>query len=135
MKVHHIGYLVKNLKKSEAQFTSMVGGYSIEQEALYDEYRKVTISFLVNGDYRIELVEPTKDSPMYGLLKKFKNSPYHICYEVDDLETTVKILEEQNCLVIQEPLIAPCINGGKQRVVFMGTPAMGLIELLETTHA
>ncbi|MCR5655134.1 MAG: VOC family protein [Lachnospiraceae bacterium] len=128
MKVHHVGYLVKNLKKSEKQFLTL--GFSIEREAAYDEIRRVNISFLVNGDTRVELVEPAdKESPLFPLLSKFKNAPYHICYETDDLEKTQREYEAMHYVTIQPAQIAPCIDG--RRVVFMNSSAAGIIELLE----
>lgn len=130
MQIHHIGYLVKSMPKSMAQFEDL--GYKLENGgARYDELRKVTIAFLINGGYRVELVEPAKDSDIYPLLKKFKNSPYHICYEVDELQGSIEAMTANRCVLVQPPQLAPCINDGRQRVAFLGTASAGLIELLE----
>lgn len=128
MQVHHIGYLVKRLKRSEEAFIRL--GYSVEREVCYDHVRDVNISFLKNGEYRVELIEPAgKDSPLYPLLKNYKNSPYHICYTVEDLEASKKELEEDGFMVIQDTQVAPALDG--RNVVFMVSADIGIIELVE----
>ena len=44
MKIHHIGYLVKNL--SEARDTFIQLGYKMISDIIYDKMRKVEICFL-----------------------------------------------------------------------------------------
>ncbi len=128
MKIHHIGYLAKNLGKTQKKFEEL--GYKIEREVKYDQIRKINIAFLKNGDYRVELIQPMdEDSPMYPLLKRFKNTPYHFCYEVENVDAAVDELSLKGYTVIQEPNIAPCIDD--RRVVFLNNISMGIIELVE----
>ena len=128
MKIHHIGYLAKSIDKTEKKFFEL--GYEVEHATKYDEIRDIKIEFLKNGDYRVELIEPMgENSPMYPLLKRFKNTPYHFCYEVDDMDKAVKDLENKHYTVIHEPQIAPCIDGKK--VAFLNNISMGIIELVE----
>lgn len=128
MEIHHIGYLVKNIEKSEKKFQSL--GFLVEYDKKYDEIRDVNISFLVNGNYRVELVEPQKTSELYSLLKNYKNEPYHICYIVDSLDDAIRKLQNDGYTVIQSPVEAPCINN--QRVAFLYNSSLGIIELLES---
>ncbi len=128
MKIHHVGYLAKNIEKTGKKFLEL--GYEVESPVKYDEIRQVNIEFLVNGDYRVELIQPmSEESPMYPLLKRFKNSPYHFCYEVENLGEAVEELSGKGYTVIQEPEIAPCIDDKK--VVFLNNISMGIIELVE----
>lgn len=128
MKIHHVGYLAKSIEKSRKKFLEL--GYEVERPEKYDEIRKINIEFLVNGDYRVELIQPmSEDSPMYPLLKRYKNSPYHFCYEVEDLFKAVEELSQNGYTVIQEPEVAPCIDD--RRVVFLNNISMGIIELVE----
>lgn len=128
MKIHHVGYLAKNLEKSASKFLEL--GFEVERPCKFDPIRNINIEFLKNGDYRVELIQPMSEaSPMYPLLKRFKNTPYHFCYEVDDLDSSVKELSERGYTVIQEPEIAPCIDDKK--VVFLNNISMGIIELVE----
>ncbi|MDY6324396.1 MAG: VOC family protein [Catonella sp.] len=88
MRIHHIGYLVKNIDKSRKEFEKL--GFSVESQAKHDGIRSAYIEFLTNGDYRIELIEPDKNSDLQGMMKRFKNVGYHICFEVDNFDETVK---------------------------------------------
>lgn len=127
MKVHHVGYLVKRMDQAVHEFEQL--GFVEEHKLVYDSIRKINIVFMKSGDYRIELVCPDKESPIYGLMKRYKNSPYHICYECDDLQLQIQPLTETGCLVIQEPCIAPAINN--RRVAFLMNSEIGMIELVE----
>lgn len=128
MKVHHIGYLVKSINQALLEFTEL--GYKQESEAKFDEIRQIDIVFLVKDGYRVELVAPKKkDSATGDLYKKIGNSPYHICYEVENLEQEVARLEDAGYMVIIEPQCAPAINNNK--VVFMFNAVIGMIELVE----
>ena len=128
MKIHHIGYLVKSIEKSKSLFLSL--GYDLEQDTVYDEFRKVDICFLIKDGYRIELVSPKDSSSVVGeLRKKVGNSPYHICYEVESLEDAVSALAEKRFVVWDEPHEAPAINGKK--VIFLVNGQIGMIELVE----
>ena len=129
MKPHHVGYLTRNMDRAIALFQEL--GYRIEEAPAPDEGRGITIAFLVNEGLRVELIEPvSEDSPMYPLLKRYKNTPYHICYETEDLEGKIEELCRGGYTVFQAPAPAPCIEG--RRVAFLLHTGMGIIELLET---
>ena len=68
MKVHHIGYLVKNIEKAEQAFLKL--GYKKETEIIFDESRGINISFLIKDAYRIELVSPATDVSVVSSLRK-----------------------------------------------------------------
>ena len=128
MRIHHVGYLAKSIDKTEKKFFEL--GYEVEHATKYDEIRDIKIEFLRNGDYRVELIEPMgENSPMYPLLKRYKNTPYHFCYEVDDMDKAIEELEGKHYTVIHEPAVAPCIDGKK--VTFLNNISMGIIELVE----
>ena len=129
LKIHHIGYLVKNLEKSQALFTAM--GYTLEQSPIYDEYRDVDICFLSKDSYRIELVAPRTSKSVVGeLRKKIGNSPYHVCYEVENLEQAIEEFGKNHFVIWEEAHIAPALSG--KRVVFLVNAQIGMIELLDT---
>ncbi len=129
MKVHHIGYLVKNIQKSIEMFLSM--DYRVEREIVFDEYRGIDICFMVKDGYRVELVSPKiPDSVVTKLRKKIGNSPYHICYEVDDIEEKVTFLVNKKFVVWEEPHEAIACDGRK--VVFLIHGQIGMIELIQT---
>ena len=125
--VHHIGYLVKKIEKAQKAFLSM--GYTLEQDTVYDDIRKVHICFLIKDGYRVELVAPASDdSVVSGLMKRYKNSPYHICYETTDFEKDYAALTENGFLAIDTLTPAPALQN--REVVFLNNASMGMIELI-----
>lgn len=129
LKIHHIGYLVKKIEKAKKTFEAL--GYHIEQDTVYDEIRKVEICFLIKNGYRVELVSPVSaDSVVSGLLKKYKNTPYHICYETDDYEAAFAKLRADGFLPTESltPTPAPALGG--RSVIFLVSAAIGMIELI-----
>jgi len=83
-----------------------------------------------NEGYRLELVSPESErSPIYGLLKKYKNSPYHICYEVKNLEDGLAKLEQDGFTVFLPPSPAPMLSN--RHVAFLMSAEIGMIEILE----
>lgn len=127
LKVHHIGYLVKKIEP--AIRTSKTLGYQVIQDTVTDEIRHVDICFLEKDGYCIELVCPISEkSVVYGLLKKYKNCPYHICYETADFENDLETLRTEGFMPIDTPTPAPALAG--REVVFMTHPGLGMIELI-----
>ncbi len=128
LKVHHIGYLVKKIDAAISSFEKL--GYCITQSTVYDDIRKVNICFIEKDGYCIELISPAaEDSVVSGLMKKFKNSPYHICYETDDFEKDYMTLVSDGFLAIDTPTPAPALGG--REVVFLSSAAMVMVELLK----
>lgn len=128
LKVHHIGYLVKKMDAAIHSFQNL--GYQILQETVYDDIRKVDICFLEKDGYCVELVSPVSDtSVVFGLMKRFKNSPYHICYETTDFEKDYQELINSGFIAIDTPTPAPALQN--QEVVFLTNASIGMIELLK----
>lgn len=128
MKVHHIGYLVKKLAKAAEEFEKL--GYVRLGEVTADAYRRVDILFLEKDGYVVELVSPNSpDSVVSGLIKTYKNAPYHICYVCENFEADLAQLTGNGYFQIDEPTPAPAL--GDRRVCFLMHPALGMIELLE----
>lgn len=101
---------------------------------MVDCFREIKIAFIKNGDYRIELIEPLSEkSSFYNLLKKYKNTFYHICYETAELDLRLKELRSKGYMPITQAEIAPAIEN--RRVIFLMNPQMGMIELVETKES
>lgn len=132
MEVHHIGYLVKNIHKSQEAFESL--GFVLSKEKTYDPIRDAFILFMNMGEKKgtscIELISPASDaSPIYNLLKNFKNVPYHICFSTQDLHTEVARLKQTGWTIINPATPAPAIDG--KQVVFLLNRHIGIMELVE----
>ena len=127
LKIHHIGYLVKKLDKAKATFEAL--GYK-SGDITHDETRGIDICFLTKDGLTVELVSPfADDSVVSGLMSRYKNSAYHICYESAHFNDDLHELENSGFHIIGEPLPAPAIDG--HNVVFLMNPAIGMIELLK----
>lgn len=128
MKIHHVGYLSKNLENTEKGFFEL--GYMRCTPPIYDNIRQCNISFIEKDGYVIELVNPASEgSPIFPLLAKYKDSPYHFCYEVEDLESETKRLLATDYFILQEKEVAPALDS--RHVVFLYKKGVGMIELLE----
>lgn len=128
MRVHHIGYMVKNIQKAIEVFNQI--GYEVETETIFDEYRGIDVCFMIMNEYRVELVgSRNKESVIAKLQKRMGNSPYHICYEVDDIFKAIDFFQDKNFVILQEPHEAVAI--GKKKVAFLYDGQIGMIELLE----
>lgn len=132
MRVHHVGYIVKDIAKSQAMFESLgfSGCAAPLNGVVNDESRGIYISFIEKDGYCVELISPTsKESRFYPLMKKYKNCAYHFCYEADDIQATCNELTESGWAVIDPLAPAPAIAG--KQVCFLLHPAIGIIELVQ----
>lgn len=128
MEIHHVGYLTKSISASLPEFVRM--GFAVEKETAFDPFRKIDILFLRNGAYRVELIEPKgEDSPLYPLLKRYKNTPYHFCFSSGNMQRDIARLQEGGYLLMQQPLAAPCL--GEAEAAFLMHPDLGIVELAE----
>ncbi|MBL4930560.1 VOC family protein [Clostridium paridis] len=130
MKIHHIGYLVASVEESIAEFEKL--GYISVSNTIYDEAREINICFVKNMDTVIELVSPVgKSSVVYNLYKKMKSSPYHICYESNNLKQDINKLCSEGYTVISN--LSPAVAIENRNVVFLYNNKLGLIELVENS--
>ena len=128
MKVHHIGYAVPDIAKAVLEFESL--GWKVSSEITDDMPRQVRIVFMRNGDQLVELVAPlSAASPICKTLQKGSGTPYHICYEVANLETAEAELKKMRFITFKKAAVAPAIGG--RRVIFMYAKNVGVVELVE----
>ena len=128
MKVHHVGYAVKSIEDARKEFELL--GFRCESEAVLDSVRKVRILFMTNDRCRIELIEPNESgNPIESILKKVGSSPYHICYESEDIESDARLLKEKGFRVISDVSEAPAL--GNKNVCFLYSKDIGIIELVQ----
>ena len=129
VQLHHVAYLTKNIDRKADELCRLLG-VSKSGEAVIDPGQGVRIVFLDLGGTQLELIEPAgEDSPV---AKRVMKSPglFHLCFEVDDLEETLRRLEASDeATVIKRPQAAPAI--GHRRVAFVVTAGNDLIEFVE----
>jgi methylmalonyl-CoA/ethylmalonyl-CoA epimerase len=127
MRIHHIGYAVKNIDEAFKLFKIL--GFEKVNEKVVDEERKVKILFVKNNEYLVELIEPYgNNSPIDNILKNSGSTPYHICYESKNILKDIEMLKNKGFVLISELSEAPAINN--QKVCFLYNRKVGIIEIL-----
>ena len=126
---HHIGIACRDIEKTKAFYLQQ--GYTATP-TVEDPLQHVRISFLdKDGGPRLELLEPIGDqSPVARTLATSGVTPYHICYEVPDLEEAIATLRSQRFLLVNGPVPACALDN--RRIAFLFQKNTGLIELLES---
>lgn len=125
--IHHIGYLVKDIEKSALNFENL--GY-IRENLTFDPIQKADILFMNLNGIKIELVAPQKNSQIYPLLKNYRDSPYHICYVVENINSAIYELQILGYMMFREPVKAVAISANA-KVAFLMKRNVGMIELVE----
>ena len=130
MDFHHIGIACKSIEKSIIPYKLM--GYSLlNDKIVIDNIQKVKLCILHKKYHPlIELVEPNDiNSPVTRILKVNGATPYHTCYEVDNIQTTIKKIKSYGFRLIAPPV--PAILFDNRLVCFLYNNDIGTIELLE----
>lgn len=129
-KISHIGIAVENIAAALPFYTDVLG-LEFEGTEVVEE-QKVKVAFLVIGESRIELLEPTApDSPVAKFLEKNGPGIHHLAYQVDGLEARLAGLKEQGVRLIDE---TPRFGAHHTRIAFLHPKASGgvLTELCES---
>lgn len=128
MKIHHIGYCVRDLKRSITEFEKL--GFSVSGDTTVDQSRQVIIQFMKMDASLIELISPvSKNSPVSQLLNKGGEMPYHLCYQVDDIDAAIEQLVNDRYKIVQPPASAVVLQ--EKKVAFLFKNGVGVIELLQ----
>ena len=133
IKFHHIGYAVVDLEASIKVMESL--GYNQMGETVRDEKRNILLSFIKNkftGEIIEFVASLNEKSPVYNLLMQRKGIgiPYHICYQVENIQKTIDYLKKMKFLVVEAP--SPAVALENREVAFMFQKNIGIIELLQT---
>jgi len=128
MKVHHFGFLTRNIEKSINEFNLL--GF-VELKRIIDTERKVAISLIKSESNEIfELIEPISgNSIVSNIIEKYNNSIYHVCYLTKDINSTIELLKQNGYILINPPKNAILFDNKK--VAFMYSKYAGMIELIE----
>jgi methylmalonyl-CoA/ethylmalonyl-CoA epimerase len=127
---HHVGVAVRDLSKAIANYKALFE-YEMISGPFDDPIQNVSVCFLSRGegDMVLELVAPLgPNSPISRTLKK-GGGPYHICYEVPDINAAMACLVEQDSLLISGP--TPAVAFEMREIAWLMTEANLLVELLQ----
>ncbi len=99
--LNHVGIAVKSLESSIPFYRDVLGMVFEGTEEVAEQ--KVRVAFLVVGESRIELLEPTsEDSPVAKFLEKNGEGVHHLAYQVEDIEDTLEKLKATGVRLIDE---------------------------------
>ena len=123
----HIGYLTGSIPETSKVFEIL--GYDAGN-TVYDDTQQTKICFLrKEGEPTIELVEPYEgNKTMQKMLAKRGVTPYHMCYEVEDINAEFEELIAKNWTALFKPVEAPAFDNRK--ICYFWNSEIGFIELV-----
>jgi methylmalonyl-CoA/ethylmalonyl-CoA epimerase len=131
---HHVGVAVRDLSKAIPLYKTLLN-YELKSGPFDDPIQNVSVCILSRGegDTAIELVAPLgPNSPIDRTLKK-GGGPYHVCYQVPDINAAIRHLTEQGSFLVSGPV--PAVAFEMRQVAWIMTEVDLLIELLEENSA
>jgi methylmalonyl-CoA/ethylmalonyl-CoA epimerase len=128
-RINHIAIVVDEIEDALHFWRDALGLKVTRVEEVPDQ--DTVVAFLPVGNAEIELVKPTSDeSGVARYLKKHGQGLHHICFEVDDIETSLESLKASGVrLINSEPIIGS--NGKKMAFVHPKSTHGVLLELYE----
>lgn len=129
MKLHHIGIVVKNIESAIPHYCETFELVTIS-EIFHDSIQKVSVQFLGNlNSPLLELIQPdSSDSTVSNFLSK-GGGLYHLCFEVEDLEVTLRKARECGGIIVKGP--DPATAFEHRTIAFVVFRDLGLIEYLQ----
>ncbi|TAE67884.1 MAG: methylmalonyl-CoA epimerase [Bacteroidetes bacterium] len=101
IKIEHIGIAVKNLENSNELFSKLFNKLPYKTEIVESE--NVNTSFFQIGENKIELLEATNElSPIYKFIEKKGEGIHHIAFDVENIETEMKRLENEGFVLLNQ---------------------------------
>ena len=125
---HHIGYVTDSIINTSALY--LQAGYRATP-VIEDTIQRVKICFLTkDGLPRIELIEPIDEqSSVNKILKKSGVAPYHVCYEVDDVNESVdELVNDLGYIPLFRPVEAIALDN--RLICYLYKKEIGFIELV-----
>lgn len=127
-RVHHVAIIVTDIEAALSMYRDTLG-LPVELVLPIDS-DGVTIAFLPIGESKIELVQPTDASTgVARFLEKKGEGFHHVCFEVDDIDGTLRDLAGRGVEVID----ATSRRGAEGPVAFLHPRSCNgvLVELIE----
>src|SRR5665213_2491803 len=125
MKFHHVGIACKNIDEEIANI-SKIHQVIHQSTKVFDQEQNAELVLLTLADgTKLELISGEQ---VETLLKK-NITYYHLCFEVDDINTEIDRLVNEGAFLISAP--KPAILFNNRLVAFLNV-SYGMIELLNS---
>jgi methylmalonyl-CoA/ethylmalonyl-CoA epimerase len=133
LKFHHVGCAVRDIEKAVEFYCGTLGCKRLTAPVPVPS-QNVKVCFLQLGPGALlELVEGVEGaSPVDQLIEKTGGGPYHLCFQVADLDVAVKALRKRRCFPLTR--FEQHVEG-LSRFAFLLTPDRHLFELCETERS
>jgi methylmalonyl-CoA/ethylmalonyl-CoA epimerase len=129
--LHHLGFVVASIPNVALEFALSMSA-SWDGQITHDPVQRVRVAFFRPIDKHnpvIELVEPAGEvSPVRNFLKRH-GGLHHICYEIDDLDSTLEEALSVGLGIVSGPTSAVAFGG--RRIAWVYSTSHLLVEFLE----
>ncbi|MDH5359081.1 MAG: VOC family protein [Gammaproteobacteria bacterium] len=131
--IDHIAVTTYDMEATVKNYLCIPGARLLKGPCINAE-QKVDYCFVQIGDTTFEILTPQQnsDSPITTHLNS-GGGPYHVCYAVINIDTSLDILKMQGAKILVSPVPDVAFDG--RRVMFAYTPELGVFELVETLPA
>ncbi len=128
---HHLG-LASNRPEQTTRF--LLGLHYEVGKEVYDPLQNVRLCLCTHSSMpTVEVVAPAEGAgPLDSVLATAGESVYHLCYETENLESSLEALKDAGHRVICLSPPKAAILFGERQVSFYMVRGFGLIEILET---
>ena len=100
-KINHVAIIVEDIDQAMAFWRDGLGLEIMQIKEIPEQEARV--AFLPLGESEIELVEPTsEDSGIARFLKKRGPGMHHVCFEVEDIHSSLEQLRKRGIRLINE---------------------------------
>jgi len=127
-KLDHFGIVTNDIEESKKAYSVL--GFTAS-DTVIEDIQQVKICFLHNEDgVVLELVEPLNElSSVNKMLEKNGVTPYHTCYEVDDMDEGYDYLVGNGFIPLFIPGESPAMDN--RRICYFYNSKSGFVELVE----
>jgi len=125
-----VGVVVRSVEQTGYFYADQMGMLALGPP-VQDDLQRVIVQFWAHEgeSTSIELIQPIGDqSPVASFLRK-GGGPAHLCYEIDDLKSTLERAQQEGGVLISGPL--PAIAFSQRLIAFVLYRDIGMIEYLE----
>jgi methylmalonyl-CoA/ethylmalonyl-CoA epimerase len=129
--INHVGYLVEDIEISLILFKNM--GFTEVSKIINDESLGVKIIFVKVNECIVELVEPLPQNlKLIRYLSKHGHGPYHLSFEVYDIESELKRYIKMGFKIVVNP--SDSVFFSNKKIAFLYHPKFGLVEIIGTLN-
>ena len=131
MKLHHIGYVVNGIEVALNALQSL-DNKLVTTPPVNDEIQRCRICFVGReGEPLIELVEPYENNKSLRKMQAQRgNAPYHMCYEVEDVEALFdELSEKEGWMPLFRPVEAAAFNN--RLITYFYNTQIGYVEFVK----